>query len=63
MDKDEREPFTRLGWGAEIVRLVALHVPFNPLPKRGLSGAKRFRDDYEMIPFLQSIQAWKWRMK
>ena len=48
--------------GAEIVSLADPHIPFNPLPKGGLSGAKRFRDDYEISPFSQSTQAWKWRM-
>ena len=54
MDEDERDPFAGLGWKAEIVSLADPYIPFNPSPKGGLSGAKRFFDDYEMIPFLQS---------
>ena len=40
MDEDERDPFARLGWEVEIVRLTDPHTPFNPLPERGVSGAK-----------------------
>ena len=28
-----------------------------------MSGAKRFRDDYEIIPFSQSTQAWKSKLE
>ena len=59
MDNEERDPFARLGWEAEIVRLANLHIPFNPLPKRGVNGTKQSHDDYEITPFLQSTQAWK----
>ena len=52
MDKDERDPFARLGWEVEIVRLADPRIPFNPSPERGVSGAKRFYDDYEIMPFL-----------
>ena len=40
MDDEERDPFAGLGWEAEIVRLPDPHIPFNPLPERGVSGAK-----------------------
>ena len=63
MDEDERDPFVGLGWEVEIVRLVDLHTPFNPSPERGVSGANRFRDDYEITPFSQSTQAWKSRLE
>ena len=63
MDEDKADPFAGLGWRAEIVSLVDPHIPFNPSPKGGLSSAKRFRDDYEIIPFLPSTQAWKLRME
>ena len=51
MDEDERDPFAGLGWEVKIVRLADPHTPFNPSPKRGVSGAKRFHDDYEITPF------------
>ena len=57
MDKDKRDPFAGLRWEVEIVRLANPHTPFNPSPERGVSGTKRFSDDYEIIPFSQSIQA------
>ena len=63
MDEDEGHPFAKLGWGVEIINLADLHIPFYPSPKGGLSGAKRFWDDYEITPFLRSTQAWKWRME
>ena len=40
MDDEERDPFAGLGWEVEIVRLADLHIPFNPSPERGMSGAK-----------------------
>ena len=63
MDEDERDPFARLGWEVEIVRLADPHIPFNPSPERGVSSAKQFRDDYEIMPFSQSTQAWKSRLE
>ena len=63
MDEDERDPFAGLGWEVEIVRLADLHTPFNPSLEHGVSGAKRFRDDYEITPFSQSTQAWKSKLE
>ena len=63
MDENERYPFAGLGWEVEIVRLADPHIHFNPSPERGVSGAQRFRDDYEIIPFSQSTQAWKSRLE
>ena len=34
---------------------------FNPSPECERSAAKRYYQDYEITPFLQSTQAWKWR--
>ena len=51
MDEDERDLFAGLGWEVEIMRLADPHTPFNLLPERGVSGAKRFHDDYEITPF------------
>ena len=51
MDKDERDPFAGLGWEVEIVRSTDLHTPFNPSPECGVSGTKRFCDDYEITLF------------
>ena len=57
MDEDNGDPFAELGWGVEIVSLADPYIPFNPSLKGGLSGTRRFSDDYEIIPFSQSIQA------
>ena len=51
MDEDERDPFGGIGWEVEIERFGDPHTPFNPSPQRGVSGAKRFRDDYKIMPF------------
>ena len=63
MDKDERDPFAGLGWEVEIVRLADPHILFNLSPECVVSSAKGFRDDYEITPFLQSIQVWKLRLE
>ena len=52
-----------LGWDIEIVNLVDPYVPFNPSPKYERGAAKGYREDYERTPFLQSTQAWKWRLE
>ena len=63
MEDEEEDPFEGLGWGIEIVRLADPHIPFNPAKEHGVSGVKRYRDDYEMTPFSQSTQAWKSRVE
>ena len=45
------------------MRLADPHIPFNPSQEHGVSGIKRYRDDYEMTPFSQSTQAWKCRVE
>ena len=60
---EEKDIFEGLGWDKEIVSLGDPRVPFNPSPERERSAAKRYRDDYEMTPFSQSTQAWKWRVE
>ena len=57
MDEDKGDSFTGLGWRAEIVSLADLHIPFNPLLKGGLNGAKQLQDDSKITPFSQSTQA------
>ena len=36
---------------------------FNPSPEHERSAAKRYHEDYDMTLFLQSTQAWKWRVE
>ena len=59
----ERDMFVGLGWEKEIRSLGDPHVPFNTSPEHEIGVANRYTDDYEMTPFLQSTQAWRWRMK
>ena len=63
MDEGGGDLFAGLGWRAEIINLADPHIPFNPSPKGGLSGTKRFWNDYEMTLLLQSTQEWKWRIE
>ena len=51
MDKDKRDPFVGLEWEVEIVSLANAHTPFNTSPESGVSGVKRFCDDYEITLF------------
>ena len=53
----------RLRMGYKDSKTSGPHVPFNPSPERAMSGAKRYRDDYDMTSFSQSTQAWKWRVE
>ena len=58
--------FDSLGRHEEIVSLEDLHIPFNPqleLERNEKSAAEQYRYEYVMTPFLQSTQAWKWRME
>ena len=52
MADKEKDPFEGFGWDVEIVRLVDLHVLFNSSPEHGVNGAKRYRNNYIMTPFL-----------
>ena len=60
---EEKDMFEGLGWDKEIVSLGDPHIPFNPSSEREKSVVKRDHDDYEMSPFLQSIQARKLRVE
>ena len=60
---EERDMFEGLGWDKEVVSLGDPHIPFNPSSKRERSVVKQYRDDCEMTPFSQSIQAWKLRVE
>ena len=60
---DERDMFVGLGWEKEIRSLGDHHIPFNPLPKFEFAAGNRGSNDYELTPFLQSTQAWRWRVQ
>ena len=43
--------------------LKDFHVPFSPSPEHDIGAANQYNDDYELTSFLQSTQAWRWRMQ
>ena len=61
--EEERDLFAGLGWEKEIRRLGYPHVAFNSSPEHDIGAENQYRDDYELISFLQSTQAWTWRMQ
>jgi hypothetical protein len=60
---DERDMFVGLGWEKKIRSLRDPHIPFNPSPEFEFAARNRSSDDYELSPFLQSTQAWRWRVE
>ena len=60
---DERDMFAGLGWEKEIRNLGDPHVHFNSSPEHDIGVANRYSDDYEMTPFSQSTQAWRFRVE
>ena len=57
---NERDMFVGLGWEKEIRSLGDPHIPFNSSPEFGFAARNRSSDDYELTPFLQSTQTWRW---
>ena len=55
--------FASVRWKKEFRSLQDPHVPFYPSPQHNLNVANRYIDDYEMILFLQSTQAWRWKVQ
>ena len=55
--------FVGLGWEKEIRSLGDPHVPFNPLSEHDIGATNQYSDDYELTPYLQSIQARRWKMQ
>jgi hypothetical protein len=57
---ETKNKFEGLGCDDEIENLGKSHIPFNPSPERERderSARDRFRDNYVITPFSQSIQA------
>jgi hypothetical protein len=38
------------------------HVLFTSSPEHDIGVGNQYNDDYELTPFSQSTQAWRWRM-
>ena len=55
--------FVGLGWEREIRSLGDPHIPFNSSPEFEFRPGNAGSDDYELTPFLQSTQAWRWRVQ
>ena len=55
--------FVGLGWENEIGSLGDPNVPFNPSPEHDIGAGNQYSDDYGLTPFLESTQAWRWRMQ
>ena len=49
--------------GEEDYKCRDSHVPLNPSPKNDLCVGNQYNDDYELIPFLQSTQTWRWKIQ
>ena len=60
---EERDMFAGLGWEKEIRSLGDPHVPFNSSPEHDIGATNRYSDDYELTPFSQSTQPWRWMMQ
>jgi hypothetical protein len=61
---EKRDMFEGLGCDGEIENLGNPYIPVNPSHERERderNARGRFRDDYVMTPFSQSIQAWRIR--
>ena len=55
--------FSCLEWEKQIRSLRDPHVPFNPLSEHDIGVENRCSDDYKLIPFSESTQAWRWRVQ
>jgi len=60
---DKIDMFVGLGWEKEIRNLEDPHVLFTPSPEHDKGVENQCSDDYELTPFLQSTQTWRWRMQ
>jgi hypothetical protein len=61
--EDERDMFAGLGWEKKIKSLGDPHIPFSPPPEIEFVAGNRGSNDYELTPFSQSTQAWRWRVQ
>ena len=60
---EERDMFVGLRWEKEIRSLGDPHVPFNPSSDHNIGAENEYSDDYELTPFSQFTQAWRWRIQ
>ena len=55
--------FAGLRWEKEIRSLGDPHISFNSSPEFEFRPRNRGSDVYELTPFSQSTQAWRWRVQ
>ena len=60
--EEERDMIAGLRWEKEIRSSEDLHVPFTPSPEYDIRARNQCNDDYDLVLFLQSTQAWRWRI-
>ena len=60
---EKRDMFAGLGWEKEIRSLDDPHIPVNSSPEFEFRPGNRASDDYDLTPFSQSTQAWRWRVQ
>ena len=59
---EERHMFAGLEWENEIRSLGYSHVPFNSSSEHNIGAGNQYSDKYELTPFSQSTQTWRWKM-
>jgi hypothetical protein len=59
---EEKNMFVALEWEKDIRSLGDPDVLFTPSPERDIRAGIQCSDDYKLTPFLQSTQAWRWKM-
>jgi tRNA(Leu) C34 or U34 (ribose-2'-O)-methylase TrmL len=60
---EKKDVFAGLGWEIESISLGNPHVSFNPSLKYDKRAGNQCNDDYELTPFSQFTQTWRWRMQ
>ena len=60
---EKRDMFVGLRWKNEIKRLGKPHALLNPFPEHDIGAGKQNSNDFDLTPFLQSTQAWRWRIQ
>ena len=59
---EKRDMFAGLGWEKKIRILRDPHILFNSSSEFEFGPENRGNDDYELILFSQSTQAWRWKV-
>ena len=60
---EKKDMFAGLGWEKKIRSLGDPNIPVNSSPEFEFRFGNRGSDDYELTPFSQFTQAWRWRVQ